>query len=120
VLCGSSVHVLDRWQSGDPQERRVGYFYLDAILAYARRLAELPDEAATTELTPPPQVHRDLGHGLRWLCQVETRHERNGWVTGPVRLSGHARVLAVVPSPKEDEAPAVLGTPLYVEYAHHS
>ena len=53
VLCGSSVHVLDRWQPGDGPSRRVGHFYMDALLDYARALAGLPDEAAVTEFTPP-------------------------------------------------------------------
>src|SRR5947209_8625537 len=51
VLCGSSVHVLDRWHSGDGPPRRVGHFYMDALLDYARALAGLPDEAAVTEFT---------------------------------------------------------------------
>lgn len=29
------------------------WFYMDALVAYARKLAELPDEAATTEFDPP-------------------------------------------------------------------
>jgi hypothetical protein len=50
VLCGSSVHVLDRWQSGDEPKNLVGHFYMDALLACARQLAELPDEAAQSRL----------------------------------------------------------------------
>ena len=53
VLCGSSVHVLDRWQSGDSPGKQVGHFYMDALIACARQFAELPDEAATTEFAPP-------------------------------------------------------------------
>ena len=119
VLCGSAVHVLDRWQSPDSRPRHVGYFYLDALRAYARRLAELPDEAAASEFTPPVPGYRTRGtlaYALSWLCGVETRDGRgNGWVTGPVLLSGHARVLAV--EPERDGTPTVLATPLYVEYA---
>jgi hypothetical protein len=117
VLCGSSVHVLDRWQSGDEPGQRVGYFYMDALIACARQLAELTDEAAATEFTPP-ETGSGLRYALSWLCRVETRDDRpNGWVTGPVRLSGHARVLAVEPSPEAGEPPYVLATPLYVQYA---
>jgi len=120
VLCGSSVHVLDRWQSGDGPGQRVGYFYMDALLACARQLAELPDEAATTEFTPP-ETGSALQRALGWLCRVETRDDRpNGWVTGPVRLSGHARVLAAEPSPAPREPPYVLATPLYVQYAQRN
>lgn len=119
VLCGSSVHVLDRWQSGDSPGQRVGYFYMDALIAYARQLAELPDEAATTEFAPPENgLRRPLQYALCWLCGVETRDDRpNGWVTGPVRLSGHARVLAVEPPRAAGGPPCVLATPLYAEYA---
>lgn len=120
VLCGSSVHVLDRWQSEGAPWQRVGHFYMDAIIAYARQLAELPDEAAGTEFAPPEE---GLGHSLRyalsWLCR-ETRDDRpRGWVTGPVRLGGHARVLAVEPPLAAGGPPCVLATPLYVEYAQH-
>jgi hypothetical protein len=120
VLCGSSVHVLDRWQSGDGPGQRVGYFYMDALIACARQLAELPDEAATAEFTPP-ETGSGLGYALGWLCRVETQDDRpNGWVTRPVRLSGHARVLAVEPSPAAGEPPYVLATPLYVQYAQRN
>lgn len=117
VLCGSSVHVLDRWQSGDSPSKQVGHFYMDALIAFARQLAELPDEAAATEFAlPGKDRHGDLGSALYQLCRDEARYG-HGWVTGPVRLSGHARVLAVVPVGTE-VPPSVLATPLYVEYAH--
>jgi hypothetical protein len=119
VLCGSSVHVLDRWQSGDSPDKQVGHFYLDALLAYARQLAQLPDEAAAAEFTPPGKdLHDALRHALGVLCRVETRDDRrNGWVSGPVRLSGHARVLAVESPATAGGPPWVLATPLYVQYA---
>ncbi len=118
VLCGSSVHVLDRWQSANPTVKQVGYFYLDAILAYARQLAELPDEAAATEFTPPAEPGRSLSYGLKHLCEIDVRDDqRNGWATRPVWLKGHARVLAVVPAYVPGGPPGVLATPLYVEYA---
>jgi hypothetical protein len=119
VLCGSSVHVLDRWQSGDSPKGQVGHFYMDALIAYARQLAELPDEAATTELSPPEECFSSpLRYALGWLCAVETRDDHpNNWVTKPVWLSGHARVLAVEPPRVEHGPPCVLATPLYVEYA---
>ena len=114
VLCGSSVHVLDRWQSGD-SAKQVGHFYMDALIAYARQVAELPDEAAATEFALPDQDRHDGLKYALWILSRETR-DRSGWVTGPVRLTGHARVLAVVPVGTE-VPPGVLATPLYVEYA---
>jgi hypothetical protein len=115
VLCGSSVHVLDRWQAEDEPGRRVGRFYMDALLDYARALAGLPDEAAVTEFTPP-RTRGSLRYALGFLTQVETQRDP-GWATGPVRLSGHARVLAVEPDPDGGRPPCVLATPLYVQYA---
>lgn len=124
VLLGSSVHVLDRWQPGNSTYGGVGASYLDAVIAYARQLAQLPDEAAITEFTPPPQreLYPDLSRGLYHLCKLEARVDRRSrWVTGPVRLTGHARVLAVVggnsASRRINMAPWVLATPLYMEYA---
>ncbi len=120
VLCGSSVHVLDRWQSGDSPEKQVGHFYMDALIAYARQLGELPDEAATTEFAPPEKgLDGPLRAALSFLCGDARDDRRNGWVTGPVRLNGHARVLAAVPPLAKDGPPCVLATPLYVEYAQH-
>jgi hypothetical protein len=115
VLCGSSVHVLDRWQSGDGPSRRVGHFYMDALLDYARALAGLPDEAAVTEFTPP-RTRGSLRYALGFLTHVETQRDP-GWAAGPVRLSGHARVLAVEPDPDGERPACVLATPLYVQYA---
>jgi hypothetical protein len=92
---------------------------MDALIAYARQLAELPDEAATTGFAPPEECFRSpLRYALGWLCAVETRDDRpNSWVTEPVWLSGHARVLAVEHPRVEHGPPCVLATPLYVEYA---
>jgi len=116
VLCGSSVHVLDRWQSGNSSDKRVGRFYMDALVAYARKLAEMPDEAAATEFVPPTRPREGpLAYALWVLCRSAQLGDSD-WATEPVRLSGHARVLAVIPA---REAPGVLATPLYVEYAHH-
>lgn len=122
VLCGSSVHVLDRWQPGDSPGNQVGHFYMDALIAYARQLAELPDEAAVTEFSPPAaDLHRSLQYALSWLCRVETQDGRpNHWATGPVRLTGHARVLAVEAPYTAGGPPSVLATPLYVQYAQRS
>jgi len=134
VLCGSSVHVLDRWQSPDSSDKRVGHFYMDALVAYARQLAEMPDEAATTELVPPtaPNPYRrsgypmtsseledSLDYALGFLCRSAQFGDRgyDQWATEPVWLSGHARVLAVIPG--REGSPGVLSTPLYVEYAYH-
>ncbi|MGE7390848.1 SAVMC3_10250 family protein [Streptomyces sp. NPDC004126] len=116
VLIGSSVNVLDRWQSGQPAEARVGWFYMDAVLAYAHQLALLPDEAATSEFTPPDGLEGGLGYGLWVLCRTaefgdDDRYDR--WASEPIRLSGHARVLATLPT---DGPPCLLATPLYVEY----
>ncbi|WP_281287629.1 SAVMC3_10250 family protein [Amycolatopsis rhizosphaerae] len=154
VLCGSAVHVLDRWQTGASPEKRVGWFYMDALAAYARTLAELPDEAATARFEPPtttrrpeeethlrgklaelagedtitigevqpsPQRHGlegSLAYTLQFLCfsAQSGGDDYDQWATEPVRLSGHARVLAAVPT-GSDGPPGVLATPLYVEYA---
>ncbi|MFI8850187.1 SAVMC3_10250 family protein [Streptomyces sp. NPDC053499] len=120
VLVGSSVHVLDRWQSGETPEQRVGWFYLEAVIAYARQLAELSDEAATTEFVPPPGIADGLAYGLWVLCRTAQfgNNRRDRWATEPVRLCGHARILAVIPTPAGP--PSVLATPLYVEYAQRN
>ncbi|MFF2148644.1 SAVMC3_10250 family protein [Kitasatospora sp. NPDC058190] len=117
VLVGSSVHVLDRWQSGQAPEQRVGWFYLEAVIAYARHLAELPDEAATGEFAPPVGIDDGLAYGLWVLCRTAQfgNHGHDQWASEPMRLSGHARVLAVIPTP--GGPPGVLATPLYVEHA---
>ena len=117
VLCGSSVNVLDRWQSRDSLEQHPAGFYLEAFFVYARKLAEMPDEGATNEFVPPPlpggrSLSSTLGVALLAMCR---RH--SDWAIEPVRLSGHARTLAVIP--KQEGPPAVLATPLYVEYAYH-
>ncbi|MDP9607906.1 SAVMC3_10250 family protein [Streptomyces hygroscopicus] len=114
VLLGSGVHVLDRWQS--EEARGPGRpFYMDAIRAYARRLAELPDEAATGEFEPLPRPRRavPLRHAMEYLCDSVGRWE-SPWVSQLVQLGGHARVLAV--EPMSDGTRSVLATPLYVEY----
>ncbi len=118
VLCGSAVHVLDRWQSGEnSSDRQEGlWFYMDAFFAYARKLAGMPDEAATAEFVPPTPPGGGLLQALWILCDEAQRKDSN-WAIEPVRLSGHARALAVIPTC--EGPPAVLATPLYVEYAHH-
>lgn len=90
VLCGSSVHVLDRWQTGDSLDRQVGWFYMEALLAYARNLAEMPDEAAAAGFVPPTaRLEGHLAYALRVLCRnAQSGDDR--WATEPVRLSGHA------------------------------
>lgn len=117
VLCGSSVHVLDRWQSGKDPGERVGYFYMDAILDYAEELARLPDEAAITEIIPP-DTSRNLWYAISVLCSGNRRMTGDWAVSSPVRLSGHARVLAAG-SNGADGPLHVLATPLYVQYARH-
>ncbi|MGW0771959.1 SAVMC3_10250 family protein [Streptomyces sp. NPDC002676] len=115
VLVGSAVHVLDRRQSEEARALQGPPFYVDAIRAYAQRLAELPDEGGTTVFEPPsltlhPVRLGSVSHCIRYLCL-------DSWaipdVSPPVRLSGHARVLAA----RTDREPrAVLATPLYAEY----
>src|SRR5258707_838267 len=70
---------------------------MDALLDYARARAGLPDEAAVTEFTPP-RTRGSLRYALGFLTRVETQRDP-GWVTRPVRLRGHARVLAGVDEP---------------------
>ncbi len=114
VLCGSAAHVVDRRQPGDPPSRQVGVFYMDAVRAYAREVAGLPDEAAAGTLPSPAESRsRSLAYALSWLCRVDAQGDP-GW-TGPVRLAGHARVLAVPDNPSGEQM--VLATPLYVQYA---
>ena len=115
VLCGSSVHVLDRWQSGDSPGKQVGYSYMASLIAYARQLGKLPDEAAATEFAPPGRWRGVLGVALDELCSETKRN--SGWVTEPVQLTGHARVLAVGDGTETEGPSGVLATPLYVEYA---
>jgi hypothetical protein len=117
VLIGSTVHVLDRGQSGANSSDRYEHFwfYIPAFFAYAGQLARMPDEAATAEFIPP-LPGGTLHHALLILGREAQRKDSN-WAIGPARLSGHARTLAVMPTGKGP--PAVLATPLYVEYAHH-
>lgn len=114
LLCGSAAHVLDRRQpAGAGPEALVGRFYTDALLSYLRQVTALPDDAAAGAV-PPAEPRRWLHHAVSWLTQVEP-HRAQGW-HGPVRLSGHARVLAC-----EQRGPGrerwALATPLYVRYA---
>ena len=102
VLCGSRAHLLDKRQVPDAEREAWAGLYTTAVLDYARRLAELPDEGAVAD---PPQlagnvdvhgtpradhdeVTRDLGNAIR-----ELSHPSMQW-TGQAVLSGHARVLA--------------------------
>ncbi|MGW6955204.1 SAVMC3_10250 family protein [Streptomyces sp. PAN_FS17] len=116
VLVGSSVNVLDRWQPPDSHVTTVGTYYMEAVRAYAARLAELPDEAARSEFTGPPYSSHHLPQALRYLTPIAgSVRTHSGWAAGPVTLRGHARVLA---APNDDIwGRAVLATPLYIEYA---
>ncbi|MFC5753612.1 SAVMC3_10250 family protein [Actinomadura rugatobispora] len=119
VLIGSSANVLDRWQPPDSHIKTVGAYYVEAVRAYAARLARLPDEAAESEFTPPRSRRssdHNLVQALRYLAPTARSVEpHSGWAAGPVTLRGHARVLA---TPKvEIWGRAILATPLYVEYA---
>ena len=116
LLCGSRVHLLDKRQATEGESDPSG-FYTTALLDYARRLAALPDEAATGD--PPPlagirgrrfgptsdddEATRQLNSAI-W-DMYDQRHRFSGYAV----LSGHARVLAV------DDF--LMATPLYVEYA---
>ena len=99
VLVGSSVNVLDRWQPPDSHVTTVGTYYMDAVRAYAARLAELPDEAAQSEFTAPPFRSHGLVQALHYLAPVAEQPVKMGWAAGPVMLRGHARVLA---APNDD------------------
>jgi hypothetical protein len=122
VLVGSSANVVDRWQPPNSHIKAVGAYYMNAVRAYAARLAELPDQAAQSEFTPPRSTDRSLVNdhalvsALHYLTPTtKTLEPHSGWAAGPVTLRGHARVLAT----PEDEVwgRAILATPLYVEYA---
>lgn len=115
VLIGSSVNVVDRWQSPDSHVKEVGTFYMEAVRAYAVRLARLPDEGAESDLTTLRSKH-SLAQALSYLTpRSGSIKPHSGWAAGPVTLRGHARILAV-----EEDAifgRSVLATPLYIEYA---
>ncbi|WP_157619980.1 SAVMC3_10250 family protein [Saccharothrix sp. NRRL B-16348] len=116
VLVGSSANVLDRWQPPDSHVKAVGAYYMEAVLAYAERLAELPDEATESELAVPGHGGHALVEALRYLTPItQSVRPHSGWAAGPVTIKGHARVLAA----EKDKvlSPAVLATPLYIEYA---
>jgi hypothetical protein len=92
-------------------------FYTTALLDYARRLAALPDEAATGD---PPRLAGTRGRrGEATSDDDEATQQLNSAIwdmydqrrhfSGYAVLSGHARVLAV--------NDFLLATPLYVEYA---
>lgn len=116
VLVGSSANVLDRWQPPDSHVKTVGTYYMEAVRAYAARLAELPDEAAESDFTPPRSRGHSLVQALSYLThEAGSAKTHSGWAAGPVMLRGHARVLA---APNDDIwGRAVLATPLYIEYA---
>jgi hypothetical protein len=89
VLCGSAVHVLDRRQPTDQAtSRQVGAFYVDAVRAYARKVAELADEAAISDPYPPGTRLRRRD-GLSTGINVLHHDAANGpgW-SDPVRLTG--------------------------------
>jgi hypothetical protein len=116
VLCGSVAHLLDRRQVPPSAPTGPGPgFYTTALLSMARRVAELPDEAARSTpplqgiqshwgqpMTEPGEIARELGYAVRRLSH------QHSWWAGEAVLSGHARVLAA--------ESFVLATPLYVEY----
>ena len=117
VLVGSSPNVLDRWQPPESHVKAVGAYYMEAVRAYAARLAELSDEAAESEF---PVLRHGGHHALvQALCYLtpitQSVGPHDGWAAGPVILRGHARVLD---APRDDIwGRAVLATPLYIEYA---
>lgn len=116
VLIGSSANVVDRWQPPDSHVKAAGTYYMEAVRAYAARLARLPDDGAESELTAPRSSDRGLAQALNYLTPRSRSVEpHSGWAAGPVALSGHARVLA---APEDNNwGRAVLATPLYIEYA---
>jgi hypothetical protein len=119
VLVGSAAHVLDRRQSTNRAEDQVGVFYVDAVRAYAREVSGLGDEGATSALKIPAGLpQRELFYGVSVLAMGALNGGRanTGW-SDPVRLGGHARVLAVELIGTD---PRVLATPLYIEYPSRS
>ncbi|GAU70647.1 hypothetical protein SSP35_21_00420 [Streptomyces sp. NBRC 110611] len=115
VLVGSAAHVLDRRPPEEPPGRQVGRYYVEGLRMYARRLRDLPDEAAGGGTTPPiaaPVVFTAVG--FLWASGRNGRSSHDEW-SPPVRLAGHARVLAV--KQHRDGRHMILATPLYLEYA---
>ncbi|MPZ01057.1 MAG: hypothetical protein GEU97_24450 [Actinophytocola sp.] len=127
ALIGSAAHVLDRRQDAEQPSGPVGYFYMSGLRAYARQLAALPDEAATSEFVAPASsrggdphaLQRDLAYALKTLWIDVTDDSRSDeWAcraSAPVVLHGHARVLEVVHG--YSGRPEIVATPLYVEYS---
>jgi hypothetical protein len=127
-MCGSGAHVLDRRQLPDESGKQTGHFYMEGFREYARLLSELPDEAAGSGPPIPPEDTQVLPHGMLSLGLAVRRLARNprfanedDWEewSEPVKLSGHARVLAAgaLHGPHGVREGWLLVTPLYVEYA---
>jgi hypothetical protein len=119
VMCGSGAHVLDRRQLTNEEGMQGGRFYVEGIREYGRLILERSDEAAVGVVpTPPESSQHPLTLAVLVLAETpryENAVEREAW-SGPVWLSGHARVLAN--GRLDDTGPEwLLGTPLYIEYA---
>jgi hypothetical protein len=112
VLCGSAAHVLDRRQSHDRGEPDLsGVYYSNAFRRYVIEVFKSTSENALGE--PMPLAELDmLSFGVSFICDSAQRER--GW-SNPVRLAGHARVLAIGVDPAG--VSSILATPLYVEYS---
>ena len=115
VMCGSAVHVLDRRQPTDqPTNGSASVFYAEAVEAYAQKVSELADEAAISDPYFPDSSLKELGGlNIGMYMLYRSASEERGW-SGPVRLTGHARVLRI--SDHEGHW-MILATPLCVEYS---
>lgn len=131
VLCGSAAHVLDRRQ---PQDRSApsgaSPYYSSTFMHYVQNLVMSTGEAALGSPEPLAENYMsDIGWGVDTIwrsTQGEQIPDRAGaarilgyelpeW-SGPVRLTGHARVLAVEAN-RYKGGLCILATPLYVEYS---
>jgi hypothetical protein len=114
--------VLDRRQPRDREGPNLStVYYQETFTRYIREVFESTDESALGDLyDPDPYVLDTLSHGVDFMYRLA--QNARGW-SDPVRLAGHARVLAVgndlYRSGGADPGyePSMLATPLYVEYS---
>ena len=116
VLCGSTAHVLDRRQSRDQEMPDFSHaYYSNAFLRYVQAVFESTSENAPGKPKSSRRHKSDISD-ISWSIKFiyNSAQDKPGW-SDPVRLAGHARILAVGAAPAGE--PLMLATPLYVEYS---
>lgn len=115
ILLTSAKYILEIQQGNTEAEQRrgPGPFYLHLFKDQYRALLETPGEGAAGVVT---QRATDVMffYAVWQLCYFASRRAARNRGR-PVRLAGHARVLAVGEGP--DQQQCVVATPLYLEYA---